>query len=654
MVNDYSTKLPDSTEVSERLRYALDSWKTRNSLIRDVRDNLAGNNTISAPNSLRYKVRTLHTYLFAGLMNEKIARYLYLPNVQVIPTDITPEARTVSSDLEKAIAVAFEEIERHGDGDVWSRVVLDAVTLDQGVERIERAPAAFWSEALAADEDGNLRYIMEGNELEAYTKEAGIPLRSVYVLLESFFPIYEGSTPVETFELEIRSLRSVLRNKSFNTDELVSRVAKDEFSDPNVKVNIIHYCNQAMYAYYALAAPQPATGITRQRRWPDISNNTEFLGDPVLLHSYPHGLGQVTYNIVGGRFGGWKTEENRIEGINKGLMELNARADELISQVLTNVRAKYWPSLMFKIDPDRRPQTAGAPKPPAIPEGEDIALYVNESLEPIFKPQTDDAIPWTMDVIREQMGRLGGSPVLGGGQEPGVRTGYHQALQITQSEHLDDKIEQHLSIGASNRAVLMLKHVKALGKKVFVHHVEAVLGGGKVGEYLSIDPKKLSPLPRMDAAVRGPRPVDFAASLRAAREASDDRGNKGPLLDDDTILQDLLGQEAPDDIKRKIRIQSEENKILESGILTQRIVQLLNLRMATENVPEPGNVDGNSVDPSLQASIGSRQTVGQNQPNSGTSSGVATGQSQPEANAGLEVANALSTAGVSTGNGLVQ
>ena len=73
------------------------------------------------------------------------------------------------------------------------------------------------------------------------------------------------------------------------------------------------------------------------------------IGEPVLLHAYEHNLGQSIYNTIAGRFGGWKSSTNRIEGVAKGLLELNQAADEVFSQVITNVRAKYWPTLLQKI-----------------------------------------------------------------------------------------------------------------------------------------------------------------------------------------------------------------------------------------------------------------------------------------------------------------
>ncbi|KKK81978.1 hypothetical protein LCGC14_2807990, partial [marine sediment metagenome] len=402
-----------------------------------------------------------------------------------------------------------------------------------------------------------------------------------------FYPHYEGSTQVETFELEQRTLREVLRSTSFSQ---AAKAKLGEFSQTTDKgmsqlVSIARYCNLRYSAIYAMAPTQ--TGL-----WPNLTQGPFgeqlSIGDPILLSSYEHKLNRVLYNSVSGRYGGWKGPHNRIEPVNKGLMELNQMADEVASQVLTNVRAKNWPNLIAKYDPEHRAPVAGnPPKAPKLPEGDNISMFIGESLEPIFRPQDDPMVTWIFDVIREQIGRLGGSPVLFGDRAPGVETGYHQSLQITQAEHLDDKIEQHLSVGAVQRATLVLEHVIAMGEKVPVHYITTDDQGRRSGQYLYLDPAKLNPMPVLDASVRKPRPVDFAASLRAAREASDERQGKGPLLPDHVIRGELLSRGQPDDDRRLITVEREQRKLLESGVLSDKIAEQLNLQLAQTGVPEP-------------------------------------------------------------------
>ena len=654
---DYLTGLPSTADIRESLSYAYDYWQPRNKFIAAMREMLTGQNKIAAPASTPYKIRILHTYLLAAVVNEKAARFTQLPTIQAVPNDSTDDSRVASSELELAINIAFNEMERRSDGDVWARAALDAIVLDEGVERIERAPAAFWPDVVTI-EDGKMEMPFETELSKVLNnnkkKEYGLPLRSIYVPLENFYPIYEGPNIVQAFEVELRSLRNVLRNPLFEGSKGIlegyNRDSTDARAAINTQISIVHFVNSKWHAYYALtpaATTNSATG-----NWPNLSNlNLTNIGEPVLLHAYEHNLGQTIYNCLSGRFGGWKSSTNRIEGVANGLLELNQVADELLSQVLTNVRAKYWPTLLQKVDQDQRGYAPGGsdPKPLVVPEGQNLVIYKDEEVEPLFKPVDDPILPWIWNVISEQIGRLGGSSVVFGQNQPGVETGYHQALQITQSEHLDEKIEQHLSIGAVNRATIMLKHIRAMDMgEVFVHATETDGVGKKMGRYYSINPNHLSPMPRLDAQVRRPRPVDFAASIRAAREASDERQGKGPLLSDDTIRQDLLNNQAPNIENHKILVESQKRKLVASGVLDMKIAEALNLKLlaettgAPEGTPAPAAVEGVRR---VQAGQQQPQPAAPVQPSTAPlETGMTTGQSQPEAVAGTAITNALATA----------
>jgi hypothetical protein len=155
----------------------------------------------------------------------------------------------------------------------------------------------------------------------------------------------------------------------------------------------------------------------------------------------------------------------------------------------------------------------------------------------------------------------------------------------------------------------------------------------------------------MDASVRRPRPVDFAANLRAAREASDEREGKGPLLSDDYIRSDILSMPAPDVERHKIRVEQQLNKMWASGIIDVKIMEALNIKMALSGVPT-----GNANTAAPAAIEAGRQMAGEQpgpvgvQGNSPSSTPLTPGQpvgsSQPEANAGKEIAGAMFTGAI--------
>ena len=217
---DYPFNVPKPAEIREVYNTVIATWKTRNKFIDDVRKMLAGLNKIDAPDNTPYKIRTVHTHMLGAIANEKLSRYSHLPNIQTIPTVSADgdqnEAREISDRVENATRIAMFEMERSGEGDSWGKVIHDAIMLDMGVEKIERAPAAFWPELFQEDDDGNPTHPFEdADAIDNYKRGMGFPIRATYVPLERFLPVFEGSTAVETFEVEQRSLRSVLRNSLF-------------------------------------------------------------------------------------------------------------------------------------------------------------------------------------------------------------------------------------------------------------------------------------------------------------------------------------------------------------------------------------------------------------------------------------------------------
>lgn len=620
MMEKYGLDLPNDRMLSERFRYGVRYWRNRNRFVGDVRAAVNGLNAIEAPVSTQYKVKVLHTYILASLVNEKASRFLQRPNVQTIPDDdFDDDSREKSTRIERGINVGWYEMERRNDADAWPRAVMDAILVDEGVLKTVRAENAFWTDLVRADKEGlesgkgNLIYPMMSKERIEYKKEHGVPLSRTYVPLEFFYPTYDGPNLIEAFEVEERSLLAVAQNELFQGNEDGAKALKDiqlgQDGGISQTVNIVQYVNNGWHGYY-LAGPGSNSG---QGKWPKITPNTlSYTGDLQLLYSYEHGLGRSLYNPIGGRFGGWKTANNRIEGVGKGLIELCQAADEIVSQVLTNVRAKYWPSLNFRLDPEQRGFGVGTSKPeaPSVREGEPIVTFIGEEILPIFKPEEDPMAMWLFDKINEQVGKLGGSSVLYGGREPGVDTGYHQAIQQTQAESLDNKLEQHIAQGAEQEAMLMMLHAKKLGETLYMHYAEVDgATGRKKGKYVTLEPDDLTPLPRIDCKVRDQRPVDYIAALRAAREASDDRGGKGPLLSDDTIRQNILSIEGPDIEYNKIIIESQKREIVANGTLSAKIGEKINIKLATTGIPSVTPEMINKADPSLVAAIKGGQSA---------------------------------------------
>ncbi len=279
----------------------------------------------------------------------------------------------------------------------------------------------------------------------------------------------------------------------------------------------------------------------------------------------------------------------------------------------------------MKYDPEYRDSTGSGPPNDiaTVKPGEHIPLWKGEDIEPMFTPQSNPLVEFYFQTLATGMERLSGSSAIYGAQEPGVRTGYHASLQISQSEHLDEKLEAHFVAGAVNRATIVLEHIKAMNEPLSVHYRFTDKRGFRSGSYIRLDPKKLEPLPEIDAAVRKPRPIDYGAALRDAMTASQDRGGPNtPLLDDDTIRERLLGEDAPDVIQQKINIQGEQKKLIESGVLSQKIQERMNLLMAKDAATAVGEGEGMAADPALLQAAAQLNASGATEQGGGISPGT--------------------------------
>lgn len=603
-----------------------------------MRAALNGLNEIPVPVSAQYKAQVLHCYILAALVNEKTARYLPQPTIQVIPEGdgVDPDTRAKATRLEQAINVGNFEIERRGDGDCWSRVIQDAVLLDEGVEILLGAPNPFWSEMVTYEESAGKRkkaaadgvaekdlpaleyeFLGEPEMRAEYKKQKGVPITRRYVPLEDFYPQYDGPNLIESFWVEERSVLSVMNNPLFQTEEgkkaLSTLPQRSPSGGMDQIVNIVQYVNNNWHCYYLAG---PANG--NPNRWPRVRTDLgQFVnGSLNYLYGYQHGIGRSLFNCVGGRYGGWKTNNNRIEGVGKGLLELSQALDEILSQMFTNIRATHWPNLLFTLDPEQRGYGPGKTHPdaPKVKEGEGLVLFKGEEVGNIFRPEDDPLAMWTWDKIQEAISKMGGSSVLFGEKSPGVDTGYHQALQKTAAQSLDEKIEQHASFGAVQDTTIWLLIAKKgnVGENIYMHYTETDPQDKtrKVGQYIELDLADLTPLPRLDAQVTKPSPMDYVAALAAFEKATDDRQGKGPALSDDTARVEILGVLQPDVEKFKILVESQEREMLKTGAISNRIMELANVKLATQGTPTPGPEQLGKADPALLAAIASGNAPG--------------------------------------------
>lgn len=679
---EYYEGTPEAPVLREQLSFAIDHWRYRNNLIKKVREMLAGENPISAPKSAQYKVQVMHTFHMLAIINEKMSRFLERPRIACVSSGVSQRSRDHATKQENWINEAWTQADMNAGTSVWNAVLRDALAFDLGVERIEAAPAAFWPElAIKVNEDGEeyseLSRKFEDpdvfeTEKDKYLRHCGLPIRRVYVPVDTYLPLYNGPTPEQEFQVEYRPLRAVLTNKMFSA-EAKARLGEAGSGKHGLttQVCILHVVNATTHSYFALIPSRNWSGNS----WPKANTpDLNQLGEPVLLHSYETGVNRSIYNTVAGRFGGWRSSQDWIEGAwIEAMCALNQDADELLSQAATYLRNTSWPTMVTYFDPEYRTTDGGPPKPMTVQEGQGIALWKGENMEILFKPQGNPMFESVYDKTFQRMSDLAGSAAVMGGKLPGVDTGYHHELQISQSEHLDAKIEENFATGAVNDAMLFLSHVKAIGEKVYVKPMKKDARGRYYGDAISLSAKDLDPMPTLVAKVRGVSPLSTVANLRAVLEATAPRPEGlGPLYDDQTAMEKFLGEEAPDEILAKRDIQRERNGLIQSGVLSKMIGQKLNMMMVEDGVPsvspemaagaDPAllqslqgmNADGTTeqmggVDPRLlSAQLEGRDMAGMPPateqvvtPRNGLGGGVPAGQPQPEQILGKRIASMM-------------
>lgn len=629
-MTDIYEKLPKIDLMNAQFRFMLKYWQTRNVFISDMRKCLGGLNDIEVPETTLYMAKTLHTYIMAALINQKVSRYLPRPAIQVIPDNpLDDESRARSTRIEDGINVGGYEIERRGGGDVYNRAIRDALLLDMGVVRIIRGEPAYWSDLV--EHDSAWAAHMESpktvakpsksyspEERSEYKRTQGIPITKDYVPLEFFLPHYDGKNMAFSFELTETTKYSVLNNPMYRNErgeKLLNGLNVGQDGGLTETVNVVQWMDNRYHGYF-LAGPGPNSG---NNKYPKITTNTtRFSGNLECLYAYEHDIGRSQYNCYSGNYGGWKTDRNEIERVGKGIMELSQAADEIMSQVFTNVRATYWPSLNYKMDPEARGFGVGMSRPeaPKIKEGQSIVSYINESIVPIFTPVDDPKVFWIFDTIQQQIGRLGGGSALFGERAPGVDTGINQAIQQTQQESLDNKQEQHLQAGAEEEALIVSLHVLKINEPVEMVYVkdEKVKGAKRKSVKIAIlDPKDLTPMPRFAAQVRKQGPTDLIAALRAFAMATDDRGGKGPAMSDETARETLLAMGAPDVEYNKILIESQKRELIANGFITDKIGDQANVKLAKNGTPQVSPEMLAKADPALLAAIQQIQPAAEKQ-----------------------------------------
>ena len=616
------------------LRNRMEVLDRRDKLVNRFRLALDGRNGIKAPKSMQYKVAVAHTRHLNAIINEKVSRYRPTPEVKIVPvgTDgkITDRSKEKAEKISKWANAMFYQLERQGADAVWRNLVWDLHVADAACEKWLAAPNAFWPKLVPykkrfvnaennetydepEEQDDLMRQFRDKKEYEKakeeYKRTCGIPLTRMHVPIERFYPVFDGPMLVEGFEIREVTLRSLMNNPLFKGSVLMS-YPKGSDGGLSQMVVVMEYSNARTHAYYALAP----SGNGRNA-WPQIQTTKSlFLGTPVLLHSYEHGLGRPVFNYMVGRGGGWIHGESRQEGVMEALLDLNEQLDYLHSQISTFIRNTLWPTRVAKYDPELRGADDGLPKAPTIEEGSTIPMWLNESIENITAniPEFNLAT-WQYDQIIDRMNFLAGSANLFGQRQPGVNTGYHAQINLNQAKNLDSQIENALVRGAVNGIELAFLHVKALGEKMYAFAPErGKLDNSSHGDWIAIDPKDLDPLPQISVKVIDPQPNDLLIASQTAMALTQIRpGHNTPLLPDSIVIRDVLGFPDAEDIERQVRAQDMRTKMFATPAVATDMATRLGFELARRQSAIVSPDDAANASPAFMGAINEVNTSGE-------------------------------------------
>lgn len=630
----YAVDYPDNEDVPWLLDDLVTFYEFRDNLARRARDMEAGRNEITLPKAKGWVPVARRTFKLKSILNMKLSRFGHLPEAAIIARSDHQKHLDDAQAIENWLREAMAEINRKANG-FWLPAVLDALILDEGWVRVDRAPAAFWPDLVPVGEDEDPETISQSRRdfmrlfessekdyekaKEEYKQRAGVPIRCEYVPAEQMYVYREGGQEIYNFELDYRPLRSVLENPLFDTSDIQYSM---DYSKQKPKmtemVPIAKYSNQAVTAYYVLSS----------RRADDMwfPGVEELQIDGVAYTTHPiwkfeHGLGNIPYARIPGRFGGWRAEHNGIESVTEALCEMNQYLDELLSQAFTNVRARFWPTKIVKLDPEKRGETKGRPQPINTREGGDITLWNTEEVGLLFEAQDDPIFQFVWSAVEDEMSSMGGAPALFGLPQAGVETGYHESLRISQAESLDAMISDGLAQGWTNVCTRVLQQVKAIGEPVYAQHVgkSAANQGRRVVKSIKLDPDQLDPMPKIDSQITKPRPLDLIAMIRAAIDLTSPYGDKPPLASQRYAREVLLQIDDPAYEESRIRIEAMVAQGLGSGVIQQDILEKLKLAMVQDMAP---GTDANTVAQSDPALLDSIREVNQNEAADPLSGGV--------------------------------
>lgn len=605
-----SIKPPECSYIEEALPDLFELWSKRNEMIFKTRQAVNGENKIEVPENPEYTVKTMHRMSLRAAYNERKSRFLSRPRYRVLPPGPSSVAQSASSELEVATNEAMYWI--HRDKDQFMRAVSDVLVVEGGVMRWESNAEAAWPMLIYNEEDGEdeitRKAKSDGDDpaeaRERYKKTLGNDsltklFSHTYVPLEAYYPFPGPASTEECIEVEFRQVSAVLSNPLFSEEakEVLKPKGDKNYVSFRDYACIVRYCDKDVYAYYLLPTVfRPAGNQTLLRQLTDPVKKAQFATGIKLLYHYEHHAGMPLYTQYAGAEGGWDDSENEyLIGKLNSTLELSQKLDEIASQELTVVRNSAWPSWIKKYNESRPAQPLNDNDPRKLqfnPTG-DVELFVGEEMVPKMQPQNNPYLgPLKRDIV-ESLAKLTGAPGLFGLHQEGVDGGFQETTLLQQADSLHARTEANIVIGCVNDLLVFYSLVRAKGEKVWVRVPERSQEGRKYFKSVCIDPKKLDPMPVVDATVKAKPAQNVRESLQNYAQATTDVAGPGTAaMDRVTAREQILDIEQPDIMEMRVQVQALLDGIA-PPVMAEEIKKKYNLKTVEEQkaLAEAANVD---------------------------------------------------------------
>lgn len=560
------------------------------------------------------------------------------PFLKVVDIGLTEVAQKLTSTLEKGINALFEQLEKESPySNVFDKVREDQIIYGRAYTSLMYSPDqwatynAWVKEALPelqkeAQKLENTEDVLKAlkklnNDKTIETKSLSLlPLALRHKPAVNMYPISGTNGPSEYIYLGKKRVKDILEGLEDGTFESAPMLLErynnqnDDAARARLLMTEVEYLEYYSSTYFAYILRGSIFGrgnkgelIRCEEHKYRMNPIIEWLGDSTSDIEHPYI--SMIYSIV---------------GIARGM-------NDLMSQMMTNVRHWVWTTLFLKSDimsPGEDTRQEAFP----IAYGQINPLYKGEELESLSRliGPLNVEIPTLWNFLRGLFSLMTLSPVLSGIAEGDVSAGYAiNSLRqgaLTRWGALVNNYNRSKEV-LGQLALNIIKY--RVGESVVIH---TGLKGDSKRSVIELDPTEFPEKVFFQADYQLKLPVDLAANMQIARMGTEMRGSRPPLMPD-SWARALLEDESPDQTESEIMKQEWKYTPEAWAFFTKKVLEQAGLALEPSPADQTSallELQGMNLPESARAAM---QKYAQGQsvlPNPGLGQGLANAQGAQE------------------------